>query len=134
MSDTQTKTDYKGRPMDRLTYDVTQNKGTERAFSGAYTDTETPGVYKCIVCGAELFDSASKFHSGCGWPSFDDMIKGGDAGNVERHVDRSHGMSRTEVTCKSCGAHLGHVFNDGPTATGERYCINSVAVDLEPRE
>ncbi|MEM8873130.1 MAG: peptide-methionine (R)-S-oxide reductase MsrB [Planctomycetota bacterium] len=122
--------DYKGRDMSELAVQVTQNAGTERPFTGAYTDDKTPGVYRCIVCGEVLFDAAAKFHSGCGWPSFDDVKEQGKIKEVE---DTSlPGRPRIEVRCAKCDAHLGHVFNDGPTDTGLRYCINSVAVDLEP--
>ena len=108
-------------------FHVTQEKGTERAFTGEYVDETSPGTYACVVCGAELFSSDAKYHSGCGWPSFYDSL---DEANVNLHEDRSHGMVRTEVTCANCGAHLGHVFPDGPKPTGQRYCINSASIDL----
>ena len=112
-------------------YAVTQNAGTEQAFTGRYWNLKDDGVYHCIVCEAPLFTSGTKFESGSGWPSFWEPVSD-DA--VERHVDHSHGMSRTEAVCGSCGAHLGHVFPDGPQATGERFCMNSVSLKFDPTE
>ncbi len=113
-------------------YAVLRQAATERPFTGEYVDTETPGVYHCAACGQPLFSSGTKFHSGSGWPSFWDVI---EAGNVDLKVDTSHGMRRTEVVCGRCGSHLGHMFDDGPRdKTGLRYCINSAALDLEPRD
>jgi peptide-methionine (R)-S-oxide reductase len=111
-------------------YDVLRRRGTERAFTGAYVDTKEPGVYRCAGCGAELFRSDDKFDSGSGWPSF---VEPATLDSVDTEVDTSHGMIRTEVTCASCGGHLGHLFPDGPEPTGLRYCINSCALDLERR-
>jgi len=112
-------------------YHILREKGTERAFTGEYTNTKTPGTYLCAACGQELFGSDSKFDSHCGWPSYYEPLK---EGAVDEHEDHSYGMSRTEVTCSRCGGHLGHVFPDGPNPTGLRYCINSASIKLDPKK
>ncbi|HVM20226.1 MAG TPA: peptide-methionine (R)-S-oxide reductase MsrB [Egibacteraceae bacterium] len=119
---------------ERLTpeqYEVLRNKGTERAFTGAYNDNKEPGVYRCAGCHTALFTSDTKYESGSGWPSFYEPL----THEAVRFVpDHSHGMVRTEVVCNTCGGHLGHLFDDGPQPTGQRYCMNSVAMEFDPSE
>ncbi|GAA3523462.1 peptide-methionine (R)-S-oxide reductase MsrB [Aquimarina addita] len=108
-------------------YRILRQKGTERPFTGEYNIHSEDGTYKCMGCDIPLFKSATKFDSGCGWPSFDESIEG----NVEYIRDSSLGMIRTEILCANCGSHLGHVFNDGPTETGQRYCVNSISINFD---
>jgi len=112
-------------------YQVLRGKGTERPFTGKLLDSHEPGMFTCAACGNELFSSEAKFDSGTGWPSFDEPA---NLENVELREDTEMGMKRTEVLCKQCGSHLGHVFPDGPTKTGNRYCINSVCLNLKPKQ
>jgi peptide-methionine (R)-S-oxide reductase len=111
-------------------YQVTREKGTERAFTGAYWDNHKEGVYRCIGCGEALFSSGTKFDSGTGWPSFTEPMPGS---NIEMSEDTSYGMRRIEVHCKNCGAHLGHVFPDGPGPSGQRFCINSCSLNFDEK-
>ncbi len=117
--------------LDPATYEVCRCKGTERPFTGRYWNFWEDGVYRCACCGSDLFSSGTKFDAGCGWPSFWDAL---EPGRVILVPDLSHGMRRTEVTCARCGAHLGHVFDDGPEPSGDRYCINSASIRHEPLE
>jgi peptide-methionine (R)-S-oxide reductase len=110
-----------------MEFHVLREKGTERPFTGEYWDTETPGTYVCRACKLPLFQSDAKFEAGCGWPSFFQPL---DGASLEEHVDSTHGMVRTEIVCRRCGGHMGHLFHDGPPPTGLRYCINSASIEL----
>jgi len=114
------------KKLSKLQYHVTQQKGTEMPFTGIYNSNKESGIYSCVVCHNNLFSSTDKYDSGSGWPSFTDAVKKGE--NVKLNYDFSHGMARIEVACKSCGSHLGHVFDDGPAPNGKRYCINSASL------
>ena len=130
MADTSIPTDAELRErLTKLQSAVTQTAGTARAFTGAYHATKDPGVYHCIVCDEALFSSETKYDSGSGWPSFYEAL---DPEKVTLQQDRSHGMVRTEALCANCGAHLGHVFPDGPQPTGDRFCMNSASLNLKP--
>ena len=111
--------------LSELEYHVLRNKGTEAPFKGTYTDFIDKGFYYCKGCDVQLFSSDQKFQSSCGWPSFDDEL---DSANIEQIKDKSLGMLRTEIVCGNCGSHLGHIFDDGPTETGQRYCVNSISL------
>ena len=114
-----------------LQYEVTQRAATERAFSGEYWNVDDDGTYHCVVCDEPLFSSGTKYDAGCGWPSFTDPLA---HEKITRKEDRSHGMVRVETVCANCGAHLGHVFPDGPGPTGDRFCMNSASLDLKPAD
>jgi len=125
------KTDAEWRAqLDPMQFEVARKAATERPFSGKYWDHWSDGNYNCVGCGTPLFRSDTKFDAGCGWPSYFEPI---NAEVVERIVDKTHGMVRVEVRCNNCGSHLGHVFEDGPEPTGERFCINSAAIDFAPK-
>ncbi len=127
---TKTETEWK-KKLSPEQYYVLREKGTEKPFTGQFYLTNDKGIYKCAACGNELFTSDMKFDSHCGWPSFDREIKGG---KITTHTDTSFGMVRTEIMCGKCGGHLGHIFEDGPTETGKRYCVNSLSLEFAPAD
>ncbi|MEE9426445.1 MAG: peptide-methionine (R)-S-oxide reductase MsrB [Methylococcales bacterium] len=130
MTDSQNTDDDWKEKLTPEQFEICRNKGTDIPFTGKYTNCKRQGIYHCVCCGNDLFDSRTKFESRSGWPSFWDIVSDN---NVNQIKDNSHGMKRVEVTCKSCDAHLGHVFEDGPQPTGLRYCINSTSLKLKPK-
>jgi peptide-methionine (R)-S-oxide reductase len=129
-TDSEWKQLLESKGAERGAFDVTRRASTERPFTGKYEAVWADGSYHCICCGAKLFDSATKFDAGCGWPSFSEAVPGA----IKEITDTSHGMVRTETVCAECGAHLGHVFPDGPTDTGLRYCMNSASLDFHSEQ